>query len=61
MNPKPTSYVLVPLEFLPVLVFAVTLTATRVSGTPQAGQTLTYGRMAGPDQHKQYIDQRLSS
>ncbi len=41
MNPKPTSYVLAALGFLPVFAFAVTPILTSVLGTVQQGQTVT--------------------
>src|SRR6267378_4883934 len=41
MNPKPTSYVLAALGFLPVFAFAVTPILTSVLGTVQQGLTVT--------------------
>src|SRR5437773_2062604 len=41
MNPKPTSYVLAALGFLPVFAFAVTPILTGVLGTVQQGLTVT--------------------
>src|SRR5437879_863954 len=41
MNPKPTSYVLAALGFLPAFAFAVTPILTSVLGTVQQGLTVT--------------------